>query len=58
MKKFLIDNKDKKCKKCGNGKYVETSMLDDWDGALHCDKCNDGICRWDFGMDKEKVKKL
>jgi len=35
----------KKCKKCGKGKYAETSMQDDWDGLLHCDSCGAEIKR-------------
>jgi len=35
------DMKGKKCKKCKKGYYEETSIHDDWDGTLHCDKCGD-----------------
>lgn len=34
-----IDMKGKKCLKCKKGKYEETSIHDDWDGVLHCNKC-------------------
>ena len=35
-----------KCKECKGGKYVETSMQDDWRGVLHCNKCNDEVKRY------------
>jgi hypothetical protein len=28
------------CIKCEKGKYIETSLHDDWEGTLHCSKCN------------------
>ena len=28
------------CKECGIGKYIETSVMDDINGILHCSKCN------------------
>lgn len=34
------DMMHKRCKSCGKGHYVETSLWDDWDGKLHCSKCN------------------
>ena len=39
------DMMDKKCKKCGKGKYKETSQMDDMDGVLHCDKCGHEVKR-------------
>lgn len=41
-----IDMTGKKCRKCGKGKYKETTFFDDMDGVLHCDKCNHEIKRW------------
>jgi hypothetical protein len=41
-----IDLKDTKCKTCGEGNYVETSLHDDWHGKLHCEKCKDEVNRW------------
>lgn len=35
----MKSNRDKKCRLCKKGKYVETSIYDDWDGKLHCSKC-------------------
>lgn len=35
-----------KCKECKGGKYVETSMQDDWRGVLHCNNCNDEVKRY------------
>lgn len=48
----LLDNKNKTCKKCKKGTYGETSMQDDWDGVVHCDKCGHEITR----HEKHKVK--
>jgi DNA-directed RNA polymerase subunit RPC12/RpoP len=45
LRGFLMDMMNKKCLKCGKGKYVETSIYDDWDGKLHCDKCNHEVIR-------------
>jgi len=28
------------------GKYKETSIHDDWDGVLHCDKCGREVKRY------------
>lgn len=33
------------CHKCVEGHYVETSQFDDYDGLLHCDKCNHEVKR-------------
>lgn len=30
----------KKCLECNEGTYGETSISDDMDGVLHCNKCN------------------
>jgi hypothetical protein len=42
----VIDRKGKKCK-CKKGKYVETELLDDLSGTLHCNKCGDKIERYE-----------
>ena len=41
-----VDMTNKSCKKCGKGKYVETSMNDDRDGVLHCNKCGSSVKRY------------
>ena len=33
------------CVVCGEGYYTETSIYDDWDGLLHCSKCNHEVKR-------------
>lgn len=33
------------CEVCGQGSYQETSIYDDWEGKLHCTKCNHEIER-------------
>ena len=45
-KKEMIDMTYKKCEKCKKGKYVETNLLDDRDGVLHCNKCRHEVKRW------------
>ncbi len=40
-----VDNQGKTCTKCKKGKYEETSVQDDWDGVLHCNKCNHEVKR-------------
>jgi hypothetical protein len=40
-----IDNQGKTCSKCKKGTYEETSIHDDWDGVLHCNKCNHEVKR-------------
>ena len=40
-----VDMKDKRCKSCGKGHYIETSHMDDWEGKLHCSKCGDETYR-------------
>ena len=34
------------CEKCGEGHYNETRLQDDWDGVLHCDKCDHEVNRY------------
>ena len=41
-----IDMTGKRCLQCKKGKYKETNIHDDWDGVVHCDKCNHQIDRW------------
>lgn len=48
FKEYIIEKIDmtgKKCLKCKKGKYYETSIQDDWDGVLHCDKCGHEVKR-------------
>jgi Zn ribbon nucleic-acid-binding protein len=40
-----MDMKGKKCRACKKGKYIETSLWDDWDGKLHCSKCGHEVKR-------------
>ena len=42
------DRRDQFCTECGVGRYVETSIHDDWDGVLHCNnkKCNHEVKRY------------
>ena len=42
------DRLDQFCTECGVGRYVETSIHDDWDGVLHCSnkKCNHQVKRY------------
>ena len=34
------------CEQCTDGSYEETSIHDDHDGLLHCNKCNHETRRW------------
>ena len=46
------DMKHQKCTKCKKGVYAETSVHDDWEGVLHCDKCGHKIVRYRYAMEK------
>lgn len=35
-----------RCHKCGNGSFAETSLYDDLDGVLHCNKCGHKVDRY------------
>ncbi|HUS49764.1 MAG TPA: hypothetical protein VMZ91_06340 [Candidatus Paceibacterota bacterium] len=52
----VTDMTGKKCQSCGKGKYKETSMHDDMDGVLHCDKCGAEIKRYS-GVQKPDPQK-
>lgn len=41
-----VDQTNKTCTKCKKGKYIETSLQDDWHGVLHCNKCGHEVKRW------------
>ena len=41
----MYDMTNCQCEKCNKGRYVETSIHDDWDGVLHCDECGYRITR-------------
>ena len=41
-----VDYTGHKCEKCHKGTYKETRLQDDWQGVLHCDKCNYETNRW------------
>jgi len=45
-KKKLFDMNGKKCLSCKKGIYKETSLHDDLQGVLHCDKCGYETKRW------------
>ena len=34
------DLKGTQCTQCGLGEYQEATIYDDWQGTLHCTKCN------------------
>jgi hypothetical protein len=34
------------CEVCKKGHYKETRLQDDWDGVLHCDKCDHQVNRY------------
>lgn len=40
------DLKNKNCFRCKKGKYIEISLLDDFYGILHCDKCHNVVKRY------------
>lgn len=42
----MLDRTNTKCTKCKKGKYIETSINDDKDGVLHCNKCGHEVERW------------
>lgn len=45
-KNYTGDMTGKTCFKCEKGKYKETSVHDDLDGKLHCDKCGHSTKKW------------
>ena len=42
----MKDNTYKPCESCGKGVYREASVMDDWNGHLHCDVCGHQVDRW------------
>jgi uncharacterized Zn finger protein (UPF0148 family) len=53
------DMYNKPCQKCGKGKYVETSINDDWDGVLHCNLCGHETKRYPVvSKGKKRSKKV
>jgi len=34
-----VDMLGKNCQECEHGTYAETSIYDDWEGVVHCNKC-------------------
>ena len=40
-----VDMRDQRCRECGKGEYIETSIHDDWDGVLHCSECGSATKR-------------
>lgn len=36
---YSVDMLGKRCRECEIGTYQETSIYDDWEGVLHCNKC-------------------
>ena len=51
-----MDMTGKKCKKCKKGKYTETSIHDDIDGVLHCDKCGHEVKRHTDDMKEQYIE--
>lgn len=49
----MNDNEGKMCSECLEGTYTETSIYDDWDGVLHCNKCEHGVKRYERKYDDE-----
>lgn len=43
------------CFKCGEGMYIETGVMDDNNGVLHCSVCRDMIYRYIYS-DEYKSK--
>ena len=41
-----MDYRNKKCKKCKKGKYVELTLHDDIHGTVTCNKCGDWVKRY------------
>ncbi len=52
---MIKDNLYKKCKKCFKGHYVETSLMSDLYGYLHCNLCGNEIKRHEGLKTDEKV---
>lgn len=46
-----MDNKDKDCRACRKGVYIETSLNDDWSGVLHCSVCKHRVQRYTNEME-------
>jgi hypothetical protein len=45
------DRKGKRCHRCGEGRYEEDCLYDDWDRKVTCNKCGDHRDR--YGATKE-----
>lgn len=41
-----VDNLGKRCTRCGLGCLVETSVMDDIQGVLHCSNCKLTVSRY------------
>ena len=52
----MTDRTGKSCFSCHKGVYKETTIRDDWDGVLHCDKCGAQVKRWKPGRVKAEGK--
>lgn len=52
----IVDRKNKPCKVCGEGRYIETEFFDDMDGMLYCDVCNVRVIRYVIMNDKERLE--
>lgn len=42
----MIDLSNTECFNCNSGLYIETSVMDDINGVLHCSNCNQQIERY------------
>lgn len=51
-----MDRMNTRCLVCKQGEYVETTLHDDWDGVLHCNKCNHEVVRYYKKLEAVKKK--
>ena len=43
---MMNDHLNNLCKICNSGTYQETELFDNWDGTLHCNKCDHKVDRF------------
>ena len=48
----MKDRTNTLCKKCKKGKYIETSVMDDMFGDLHCSNCKHRVDRHEKSKDR------
>ena len=49
------DLKGTHCTQCNLGEYQETTIYDDWQGNLHCTKCNHKTKRYESVSEGETL---